>query len=192
MEKLKVGFFGGCFNPPSNIHINLANNLIKEKIVDKVIFVPVGDYYNKPDLISSKHRYNMLKLACERFDNLLVEDIALNYNKKLYASDTFKLIYNKYNKECDIYFIMGSDNFEKMPLWKDYEELIKNYKFIVIERPNHRITQKLNNTIYFENNQTEDMSSTNIRNKIKNKEDITQYIDEKVLKYIKENDIYIT
>ena len=46
---MKIGFFGGCFNPPSNIHINLAKNVINEYKLDKLIFVPVGDYYDKKD-----------------------------------------------------------------------------------------------------------------------------------------------
>ena len=64
IELKKIGFFGGCFNPPTKVHINLANALIKSGLVDKVIFVPVGDYYNKQNLVSANHRYNMLKLLC--------------------------------------------------------------------------------------------------------------------------------
>ena len=45
MEKIKMGFFGGCFNPPSNIHINLAKELVETKLLNSVTFVPVGDYY---------------------------------------------------------------------------------------------------------------------------------------------------
>lgn len=61
----KIGFFGGCFNPPTNVHINLAKRLIIEKKIDMVFFVPVGDYYKKQELETAKHRLNMLKLACK-------------------------------------------------------------------------------------------------------------------------------
>ena len=71
--------------------------------------------------------------------------------------------------------------------WKNYEELIKEYNFIVIERPNHIINQTLNNVIYYKSNQTEDISSTYIRNKIKNGEDISKYLDKKVFEYIKQD-----
>ena len=66
----KVGFFGGCFNPPTNIHMELANKLIKEGKLDKVIFVPVNDYYNKENLEKAKHRYNMLKLATKNYKDI--------------------------------------------------------------------------------------------------------------------------
>ena len=168
----KVGFFGGCFNPPTNTHINLANKLIKDKVLDKVIFVPVGDYYSKQDLVSGFHRYNMLLKATENYKNIAVEDIAVKSKNKLYATDTFKLIYDKYSKINDIYFIMGSDNFEKMSTWKDYPLIKEKYHYIILER-------------------TEDISSTIIRSKIKNGEEISSYIDKNVLKYINENKLYI-
>ncbi len=63
---MKIGFFGGCFNPPTNAHINLAIKVLKESNLDKLIFVPVGDFYQKQDLVSEEHRYNMLKIACMR------------------------------------------------------------------------------------------------------------------------------
>ena len=59
----KIGFFGGCFNPPTNMHIKIANNLIKERKLDKVVFVPMNDLYKKEGLVEAKHRYDMLKLA---------------------------------------------------------------------------------------------------------------------------------
>ena len=188
----KVGFFGGCFNPPTNIHINLANKLIKDRVLDKVYFVHVGDYYKKTSLVSAMDRFNMLKLATADYKNIEIDDIVCKSEKRLFAIDTFKLLSEKYNKKFDIYFIMGSDNFEKMPEWKDYEELISNYKFVVIERINHSITIKNKNVINYKNSLIqEDMSSTKIRNMIKANKDVTEYINKDVIKYIKSNKLYI-
>lgn len=171
MQKLKVGFFGGSFNPPTNVHINLGKELITEGVLDKVIFVPVGDYYQKQDLIPAIHRYNMLKIACKEFESLDVENIACIHQDKLFATDTFELIYKKYDKDSEIYFIMGSDNFEKMPSWKNYEEIKDKYQYIVLNR-------------------TEDISSTDIRKKIKRGEKISDYMNPEILEYIKENKLY--
>lgn len=168
----KVGFFGGCFNPPSIVHVELANNLINKKNLDKVIFVPVGDFYEKKDLVQAKHRYNMLKLAIKGYENLEIDDIELQEKSKLYAVDIFKLINEKYKNE-DIYYIMGSDNFNKMNTWKDYER-IKNYQYLVLER-----------------NQDDCISSTKIRNMIRNKIDTSKYIRKEVYDYINQNNLYI-
>lgn len=190
MQRLKIGFFGGCFNPPINTHIIIANNLIRNKILDKVVFVPVGDYYKKQNLTLATHRYNMLKLSCEDYKNVEVEDIICNHKNILYATDTFDLIQNRYGNDAEIYFIMGSDNFEKMPSWKNYKEILNKYKFIVVERPEHEVTIKLKNVLYYKLDQVEDITSTRIRNKLKNGENVANWIAEKTLKYINENKLY--
>ena len=61
---MKIGFFGGSFNPPTIAHIELAKKAIKGKELDKVIFVPIGDFYQKDNLESLDNRIEMLKLAC--------------------------------------------------------------------------------------------------------------------------------
>ena len=62
---MKIGIFGGSFNPPHNMHLGIALELIKDKYLDKVIYVPTGDNYNKIGLISFKDRLNMLKFKQE-------------------------------------------------------------------------------------------------------------------------------
>ena len=156
----KIGFFGGCFNPPTNIHIKLANNLIKTKKLDKVIFIPVNDTYEKNEL------------GIKDYSNLEVDDIEIKENKKLFAVDAFKLIKEKYSKNCEIFFIMGSDNFEKMSKWKDYNK-IKDQKYIVIKRDKNEI------------------SSTKIREMIaKNDSEAQKYLSKEVYKYIEQNKLY--
>ena len=168
----KIGFFGGCFNPPTNIHIELANNLIKTKKVDKIVFVPVNDTYVKNGLISAKHRFNMIKLAIKGYNNLEVDDIEIKENKKLFAVNAFELIKQKYSKNCEIFFIMGSDNFEKMHNWKDYNK-IKEQKYIVIKRNKNEI------------------SSTKIRKMIANNDEkVTKYLPIDVYRYIEKNKLY--
>lgn len=169
----RIGFFGGCFNPPTNIHIKIANDLIKQNRIDKVVFVPVNDYYKKEKLIEAKHRYNMIKIAIENNFGLEVDDIELKENRMLYAKDAFKLINKKYDSNDEIYFIMGSDNFKNMNKWKEYDKIKDKYKYIVVDRDKNEI------------------SSTDIRNMILKKEiDVLNYLPVKVYEYIKENSLY--
>lgn len=165
--------------------------LIKEYNLNKIFFVPVGNYYEKNDLIDAYHRYNMLKLAIEDNKQLEIEKIGIESKIKLYASDTFKLIKEKYNKD-DIFFIMGSDNFRKMPTWKNYENLIKNYNIIVIERERKKIrNENPKNIIEFIPEKLASADSTKIREMIKNNENTQEYLNPKVYEYIKKNNLYI-
>ena len=187
---MKIGFFGGSFNPPSYTHINLAKKLISEYNLDKIYFVPVGNYYEKSSLIEAKHRYNMLKLAIE--DKMDVEKIAIESKVKLYAIDTFELLKEKYNKD-DIFFIMGSDNFRKMPTWKNYEKLKTNYNIIVIERERKKIrNENQKNIIEFIPEKLAEIDSTQIREMFKNNEkDVKKYLNPKVYEYIQKNNLYM-
>lgn len=173
----RIGFFGGCFNPPTNIHIEIANNLIKDGKLDKVVFVPVNDYYKKENLVEAKHRYNMLKLATKQYDKLEVDDIEIKQDRQLFAVDAFEVIYNsafaKETNKDNIFLIMGSDNYNKMPLWKDYDKIKDKYNYIVIDRDEKQI------------------SSTVIRDMIKNDdENVLNYIPKEVYNYIIKNELY--
>lgn len=131
----------------------------------------------------------MLNLAIE--EKMEVDKIAIESKIKLYATDTFKLIENKYGKD-EIFFIMGSDNFRKMPTWKDYEELVKKYNIIVIERDRKKIRKEnRENIIEYIPEKLSQIDSTKIREMIKNKdENVKQYLNSKVVEYIIENKLY--
>ena len=69
---MKIGFFGGSFNPPSIAHLKLAKKAIKECKLDKVIFVPIGDFYDKEDLAPISDRIQMLKISCKNCNDIEV------------------------------------------------------------------------------------------------------------------------
>ena len=67
---MRVGIFGGTFNPPHKMHLNIALILIKNNYVDKVIFVPTGNKYDRKDLNNELDRFNMVNLMIKDYDNL--------------------------------------------------------------------------------------------------------------------------
>ena len=77
----KIGFYGGCFNPPTKAHVVLAKKAIDNCKLDKVVFVPVGDLYQKEKLEKGIHRFEMLKIASQDENRLEVSDIEINDNK---------------------------------------------------------------------------------------------------------------
>ena len=86
----KIGFYGGCFNPPTKAHIELAKKAISECELDKVVFVPIGDLYEKEKLEKGIHRYNMLIIACKGKNKLEVSDIEIKSDKLYKAIDIFQ------------------------------------------------------------------------------------------------------
>ena len=170
----RLGFFGGSFNPITKAHIDLILEAIDKYNLDKVYFVPMNDMYKKQGLLPLNIRNEMLKLALD--DYLGKMDILLLNNDKEYkAIDSFKIIDSKFEKD-ERFFIMGSDNYKNIGNWKDYENL-KKYKFIVLDRENE--------------SKTKDISSTMVRNYIKDRKDISVFLPNKVIKFIENNKLYL-
>ena len=179
----KLGFFGGSFNPPTYAHINVAKMSIEKFNLDAVYFVPVGNLYNKPSLIDENYRYKMLQLIC---------------NKKIKV----ELIEQKY-KSTENYYIMGADNFEKLPTWKNAKELIENFKYIIFERngsdsksllaTQEILKQNKNNFEFLDEKKYSNVSSGIIRELIQNGnyKECEKYTKPEIVQYIEENNLYL-
>ena len=201
MNKKIIAVFGGSFNPPINSHVLLAKQILdKVQIIEKLIFVPVSTKYQKQELIEDKHRYNMLKIICQKEGKLEVSNIEMKTDKQLYTIQTLDIFKEKY-KENDIYFVMGTDNLKEVETWKEAERLLKDYKIIVLEREDDKLeniiknskllTEYRNSLIKIDGIDKIFLSSTMIRDKIKNGENVEEFIDKEVLEYIKENKLYV-
>ena len=184
---MRVGIFGGTFNPPHKMHLNIALTLIKNNYVDKVIFVPTGNKYDRKDLNNELDRFNMINLMVKNYDNLEVSDYELG-NKRRYTYETLDYFKSLY-KNDEIYFICGIDNVNDLPTWKNYNYILNNYKILVINRNKEKLNLE-NENIILANIDTLNISSTFIRENIKDIHLISSLLDKNVLEYIKERNIY--
>ena len=191
---MRIGIFGGSFNPPHNRHVDIAKYLLNE-YVDKIIFVPTGvNYEYKNNLISNKHRYNMVKLITDKFKNLDVSIYEMQ-ERLVYTYETLDYFQSIYSND-EIYFICGSDNLSYIDKWKKSYYLLSNYKFLVIDRNTDRINEFISQFIEYKDNiicvpmELNDLSSTYIRKNVDKKEEILGYLDADVFNYIYENKLY--
>lgn len=184
---MKIGIFGGTFNPPHKMHLKIALLLIEKNYVDKVIFVPTGNKYDRKDLNNEIDRLNMVNLMIKDYKSLESSDYELG-KERVYTYQTlnhFKKLY----KNDEIYFICGVDNINDFKTWKNYEYILNNFKVLVIPRNNEKINIKSSNIILTDV-KADNLSSTYIRNNIKSIKNIDDLIDKKVLDYIKERNLY--
>lgn len=192
---MKIGIFGGSFNPPHKMHLRIALDLIKKFYLDKVIFVPTGSKYKyKSNLLPDKNRIEMLEIMIKDDERFLVSDFELK-DKVVYTYETLKYFKDIYPND-EIYFICGLDNLSYIDKWMNSDELLCNNKFLVIKRSGDNekdILDRLDDykeNIIITNVSPCDVSSTMIRNKILNNEDVLDFINEDVFKYIKDNNLY--
>lgn len=183
---MRIGVFGGSFNPPHLMHLNIAKDLLRLKYLDKVIFVPTGNKYIKDDLIDIKYRIEMLKIMIISYDDMIVSDYE-NQDRVVYTYETLDYFKKKY-LGSEIYFILGADNLKQISNWKNSEYILSNYKLLVINRGDDKIEVKDN--VVVTDILNNDISSTFIRNNIDNDDIIKKYLDKNVLEYIRKEKLY--
>jgi len=192
---MKIGIFGGCFNPPHKMHIEIATNLIKQGILDKVIFVPTGNNYTKAELVDIEYRIAILNLVIDK-NNMEVSNISrdLNYSYTFEVLDYFK---SKY-KDTEIYFICGTDNLKEFNGWRNYEYILANYKLLVVARNGDNVDKLIQeyaqyaDNIYVANMEENLVSSTLIRKSLRedNDEYVQKHLDRQVIEYIENKGLY--
>lgn len=178
---MKLGVYIGSFNPPHIGHIDIVNYLLNG-FVDKVLIVPTNGYWNKQDLVDIKHRIAMLKFF--ESTDVIIDSVNNNY---VYTYELMRALSIQYS--YDLYLIIGADNIINFDKWKNYRELL-GYKIIVMNRDNidifkYILKYDLGNFIIVNDYPFIDVSSTYIRNNLD-----SLLIDKRVLKYIKDNNLY--
>lgn len=176
---MKIGVFVGSFDPVHIGHANVMNYLINEKIVDKVLVIATGNYWNKQNITNLNDRLNMLD--CIKNDNIIIDR---KYNKIEYTYQILESL-NKENKEDEFYLVIGADNANTLYKWKCYNKIIQN-GIIIVARDDIKIDLKSNKLIVINKN-FGNISSTNIRNNIEKYKD---FLDIKVYNYIIKNKLY--
>ncbi len=169
---LTYGLIFGSFNPIHNLHIELANRAIRDKEVDKVLFIPAkqNPFKDKYE-ISDNDRLAMIKMACSLPN---IGFYAIEFTGKTHFHKTYDILTNI--KELflwNIKIICGSDTYKEIPSWYKGEEIINNNSFVVYDRD------------------PKDVSSTQIRELIKNYKDFKDLVPLNVYNYIKQNHLYV-
>ena len=198
--KKQIVIFGGCFNPPTNSHFLLAQQLINEyNQIEKIVFVPVNSKYQKAELIGNEDRYNMLKLVCDKNKNFEVSRIEIDSQRPLFTIETLEKYKRKY-LDYEIALTLGSDNLRELSTWNRVEDLVKHFKIYVIKRDkdnveeiiskNELLSNNKNSFIIVQNYITNSLSSTFVRNNLKSGKSINYLVPEEVIKYIEKHKLY--
>ena len=192
---MKIGVFGGSFNPPHKMHLNIGLELVNKQYVDKVIYVPTGSKYKyKNNLLPDKNRLEMLEILTNKYKNLSVDDYELK-DEVVYTCETLAYFKELYPND-EIYFICGADNLSYIDKWKNGEDILNNYKIIAMKRKGEDIEELLKKFVAYQNNiivadvEQQDISSTDIREKLKNNENVLDVLDKDVYEYIRKNKLY--
>lgn len=191
---MKIGVYIGSFNPVHLDHEDIANNLLNDKTVDEIVVVPTSSAYHlKSNLVSFDDRYKMLELAFKDNKNIVVSDI--EREEYHYTYQNMAILKEKYYDD-ELYLIIGADNLFELNTWKNYLDLLNGNSFIVFGRNDLNIEEYIN--INFTNWKNKfiikepvgNLSSTLIRESIKNGDNLDAYLSTSVKDYILEKRLY--
>lgn len=197
---MKIGIFGGAFNPIHNGHLNLAQCYKKSLSLDKVIFIPtaVPPHKTSEHLVMAEDRINMLKLAISNDSSYDYSDLEFKRNGKSYTYDTLCELKELY-KDASLYLIIGSDQYLYFKSWYRYDDILKMATVVTASREENEHKKLLD----FKENNPEmkdtmvssfnvvEVSSSQIRQMVKNGDSICDLVPASVAEYIEEHRLYV-
>ena len=132
---MRLGIFGGTFNPIHTGHLRAAEEVRYRCMLDRIIFIPSGSPPLKTaGLAEAVHREAMTRCAISANANFDISDIEMRNGDKSYTVNTVEKLHSVYSGE-ELFFIMGLDAFLDLPKWREPERIISGIDFIVMTRP---------------------------------------------------------
>ena len=188
---MKVGLYFGSFNPIHTGHLIIASHVANYTDMDQVWFVVSPQNPLKPSsvLLNEYHRLFLVQLAVEEDPRLRATDVEVKLPRPSYTIDTLTYLQEKYPRH-EFSLIMGSDSFQNLKRWKNYEMLVKNYPFIIYRRPQFPVQDSLGATITILVAPMLEISATQIRDNIKEGRTIRYLVPDKVREEIEQNRYY--
>lgn len=193
---MKIAILGGTFDPPHLGHLILADTVITNCNYDKVIFIPakIPPHKNISGEVSNEDRLNMLKLSIENDERFLLDEYELNNDSVSYTINTLNYLYKNYDIEGKIGLIIGADLIKDFDKWREPERIAEISDITVVNREDDKNLYKENIDKY--NIKVImapriDISSSLIRNRIKEKKGFRYFVKEKVYDYIVSKKLYL-
>lgn len=196
---MKIAIYGGAFNPIHNGHINLVLSMNEIYKFDKILIIPTGKPVHKSDseFASNEDRIKMCKLAFKGNRVFEVSDIEMRSKEKSYTYNTVQKLKKKY-KDAEFYLIIGGDMLEIFDSWYEYLKLSQEVKVICAARQeNYDDLKKKQLELFGLGCETVlreipvfQVSSSEIRRKLKSHQTVTKLLPDSVYKYIKERKLY--
>lgn len=189
---MKIGLFFGSFNPIHIGHLVIANHLQQFSDLDQVWFVvsPQNPFKEKATLANDYDRLHLVNLAIEDYQNLRGSNVEFGMSKPSYTIDTLAVLKEKYPEHA-FAIIMGMDNLKNFHKWKNHEQILKNYSVFVYPRIGADAGEwQHHKKFHFVDAPIMEISSTFIRQAIKEKKNVHPMLPDKVWEYLDGSSMY--
>jgi len=188
---MKIGLYFGSFNPVHTGHLIIASHIVNNTDTQQIWFVvsPQNPLKKSTTLLNEYHRLHLVRLAVEDNTQFKANDTEFKLPKPSYTIDTITYLKEKYPQH-DFSIIMGSDSFQNIDKWKNYQKLIGSNRIIIYLRPGFEVGSAVGGNIVLLKAPLLEISATDIRKLIKSGKSARYLLPDKVLKEIEENGYY--
>lgn len=197
-NKKRVGIMGGTFNPIHYGHLRLAQEAQEQVLLDKILFMPSGRSYMKKNVLDTQKRVEMTALAIRQYSKFELSLIEAQKTGNTYTCDTLQYL-TRTNSDTQYYFIIGADSLFQIEQWKSPEQIFQfailicairdDYDFDTIRKKGEALAESGADIIYL-NTPKWDISSTDIRAKVKSRISIRGLVPPEVAFYIEQEHLY--
>lgn len=188
---MHIGLYFGSFNPIHTGHLIIANHVIEHSDVDKIWFVvsPHNPLKEAHSLLNEYDRLHLVELAIKDDKRFRASNVEFHLPKPSFTIDTLTYLKERFPLES-FTVILGSDSFQNIHRWKNFEQLVAQHSFLVYERPGFEIKNTHNAKLQILKAPLLEISSTYIRTQIKEQKSIRYLTPDAVAAYILENKYY--
>lgn len=197
----KLGILGGTFDPIHMGHLQMAEAVYRRMGLERVLFIPayvpphkVGMYF-----ASAQDRYAMTELAVAAYPHFAVSDMELRRSGVSYTIDTLRELHRLYGQR-QLYFIIGADSVAQLHTWHNIEEMLELITFVAAGRPGYagvmeqveqRLGKRARERIILLDTPEYDISSTDIRARIRSRASLAGLVPQAVEQYIYQHKLYV-
>ncbi|MBV9392235.1 MAG: nicotinate (nicotinamide) nucleotide adenylyltransferase [Verrucomicrobia bacterium] len=183
---MKLGLYGGSFDPIHHGHLILARQALEELKLDALVFIPAAESPFKPNhtIAPAQDRLAMVRLAIEMEQYFGIDPIEIEREAPSYTIHTARA-YRARNPTDELFFLIGEDHVESLPRWNEFNELKQIVQFVILSRSERCWPED-----YPVIRKRIELSSTEIRNRVAKKQPISYLVPEKVLHYIIDKNLY--
>ncbi len=191
MSKIRLGVMGGTFDPIHYGHLVAASEAASAFGLDKVLFVPTGEPWQKQTITDADHRLAMTKLAIAGNSLFEISTVDVLRAGPTYTIDTLREIHES-NPEADIYFITGADSIAQIDSWKDSSQIWPLAHFVGVTRPGHslEVPKSAAGDVSLLEIPALAISSTDIRARVESGKPVDYLLPDSVIDYIHANNLY--
>lgn len=200
----KIGIMGGTFNPIHNGHLMLAQSAYRQFHLDRILVIPnrLPVYKEAKELLTPDMRSEMIRLAIKDYPYMSFSDIELKRSGPTYSIDTIRELHRLY-PDAQLHFIIGGDSLVHFREWREYPSLLRECAFLCAPRPGadpqvlyaareELLLEVPEGQISFLDVPMMDISSTEIRNAIREHRSTMEWIPAEVRNYIDKYQLYST